>query len=124
MDAFMLLAMLWATVNAIPPALFFVYWWTRGWLLRWCCTLGQWLSLLLGAGKVACLRVCCCCCCRRRCSHRCCCYCCSCHCMPVASNSSTDQPCRHPSLSISQNMSLLLLSLLLLLQLPSHAYGC
>jgi hypothetical protein len=50
MDAFMLLAMLWATVNAIPPALFFVYWWTKGPLLRWCCTIGQWLSLLLGAG--------------------------------------------------------------------------
>jgi hypothetical protein len=50
MDAFMLLAMLWATVNAIPPALFFVYCWTKGPALRWCCTLGQWLSLLLGAG--------------------------------------------------------------------------
>jgi hypothetical protein len=54
MDAFMLLAMLWATVNAIPPALFFVYWWTKGPLLRWCCTIGQWLSLLLGAGRSNC----------------------------------------------------------------------
>jgi hypothetical protein len=60
MDGFMLLAMLWATVNAIPPALFFVYWWTKGPLLRWCCTIGQWLSLLLGAGECrSCHRLCC-----------------------------------------------------------------
>lgn len=50
MDAFMLLAMLWAAVNTIPPLLFIVYFFTKGWLLRWSCFLGQALGLLLGAG--------------------------------------------------------------------------
>jgi hypothetical protein len=50
MDGFMLLAMLWAAVNAIPPLLFLVYFFTKGWLLRWSCCLGQILGLLLGAG--------------------------------------------------------------------------
>lgn len=49
-DGFMVLAMLWAAVNAIPPVLFIVYFFTKGSLLRWSCTLGQALGLLLGAG--------------------------------------------------------------------------
>lgn len=49
-DGFMVLAMLWAAVNAIPPLLFIVYFFTKGWLLRWSCFLGQILGLLLGAG--------------------------------------------------------------------------
>jgi hypothetical protein len=51
-DGFMVLAMLWAAVNAIPPLLFIVYFFTKGWLLRWSCFLGQMLGLLLGAGDV------------------------------------------------------------------------
>lgn len=50
MDGFMVLAMLWAAVNAIPPLLFLVYFFTKSWLLRWSCLLGQLLGLLLGAG--------------------------------------------------------------------------
>jgi hypothetical protein len=53
MDAFMVLAMLWAVVNAIPPLLCIVYFFTKGWLLRWACHLGQLLGLLLGVGQPA-----------------------------------------------------------------------
>jgi hypothetical protein len=51
MDAFMVLAMLWAAVNAIPPVLFIVYFFTKGWLLRWSCHVGQILGLILGIGQ-------------------------------------------------------------------------
>jgi len=52
MQGFMILAMLWAAVNAIPPILFLVYFTTKGWLLRWSCTIGQILGLLFGAGEL------------------------------------------------------------------------
>lgn len=46
----MILAMLWAGVNSIPPLLFIVYFFSRGRPLRVSCMLGQVLGLLLGAG--------------------------------------------------------------------------
>ena len=51
MEGFMVLAMLWAAVNAIPPLLFLVYFCTKGWLLRWSCFVGQLMGWLLGAGR-------------------------------------------------------------------------
>lgn len=52
MDAFTVLAMLWAAVNAIPPVLFIIYFFTKGRLLRWSCHVGQLLGLLLCIGEL------------------------------------------------------------------------
>jgi hypothetical protein len=43
--------MLWAVYNAIPPVLFFVYFFTKGRLLKGLCSFAQVLGLVLAAGK-------------------------------------------------------------------------
>jgi hypothetical protein len=51
LDVYLLVPMLWAVYNAIPPVLFFVYFFTKGRLLKGLCSFAQVFGLVLAAGK-------------------------------------------------------------------------
>lgn len=50
LDVYVLVPMLWALYNAIPPLLFFVYFFTKGKLLQGLCSVMQFLGVILAAG--------------------------------------------------------------------------
>ena len=50
LDVYVLVPMLWALYNALPPLLFFVYFFTKGRLLGGLCSVARVLSILLGIG--------------------------------------------------------------------------
>ncbi len=51
LDVYTFVPMLWAAYNAIPPALFFVYFFTKGPLLKGLAVLMQLFGLLCSAGE-------------------------------------------------------------------------
>jgi hypothetical protein len=51
LDVYILVPMLWALYNLIPPLLFFVYFFTKGKLLQVLCTIMQVLGLVLAVGE-------------------------------------------------------------------------
>jgi hypothetical protein len=51
LDVYLLVPMLWAVYNAIPPVLFFVYFFTKGRLLKGLCSFAQVFGLVLAAGE-------------------------------------------------------------------------
>jgi hypothetical protein len=51
LDVYVLVPMLWALYNAIPPLLFFVYFFTKGRVLQGLCSVMQVLGVLLAAGE-------------------------------------------------------------------------
>jgi hypothetical protein len=51
LDVYLLVPMLWALYNAIPPLLFFVYFFTKGRLLKGLCSFAQVFGLILAAGE-------------------------------------------------------------------------
>jgi hypothetical protein len=51
LDVYILVPMLWALYNAIPPLLFFVYFFTKGKVLQGLCSFMQVLGVILAAGK-------------------------------------------------------------------------
>jgi hypothetical protein len=51
LDAYTLVPMLWAAYNTIPPLLFFIYFFTKGRLLRGTVIIAHGLTLLFGAGE-------------------------------------------------------------------------
>lgn len=50
LDVYILVPMLWAMYNAIPPLLFFVYFFTKGRVLQGLCSFMQVLGVVLAAG--------------------------------------------------------------------------
>lgn len=52
LDVYILVPMLWALYNAIPPLLFFVYFFTKGKVLQGMCSVMQVLGVILAAGEV------------------------------------------------------------------------
>jgi hypothetical protein len=52
LDVYILVPMLWALYNAIPPLLFFVYFFTKGKVLQGLCSFMQVLGVVLAAGEV------------------------------------------------------------------------
>ncbi|WIA20938.1 hypothetical protein OEZ85_005279 [Tetradesmus obliquus] len=53
LDVYLLVPMLWALYNALPPLLFFVYFFTKGRLLQGLCSFAQVFGLILAAVAVA-----------------------------------------------------------------------
>jgi hypothetical protein len=51
LDVYILVPMLWALYNAIPPLLFFVYFFTKGKLLQGLCSFMQVFGTILAAGE-------------------------------------------------------------------------
>ena len=51
LDVYILVPMLWALYNAIPPLLFFVYFFTKGRVLQGMCSFMQGLGVVLAAGE-------------------------------------------------------------------------
>lgn len=51
---YILVPILWALYNAIPPMLFFVYFFTKGRFLQGLCSVMQVLGVLLAAGDESC----------------------------------------------------------------------
>jgi hypothetical protein len=51
LDVYILVPMLWALYNAIPPLLFFVYFFTKGRVLQGMCSVMQVLGVVLAAGE-------------------------------------------------------------------------
>lgn len=51
LDVYILVPMLWALYNAIPPLLFFVYFFTKGRVLQGMCSVMQVLGVILAAGE-------------------------------------------------------------------------
>jgi hypothetical protein len=51
LDVYILVPMLWALYNAIPPLLFFVYFFTKGKVLQGLCSVMQVLGVILAAGE-------------------------------------------------------------------------
>lgn len=51
LGAYTLVPMLWAAYNAVPPILFFVYFFTKGRVLQVLCVVMQVLGVLFAAGK-------------------------------------------------------------------------
>lgn len=51
LDVYILVPMLWALYNAIPPLLFFVYFFTKGKVLQGLCSIMQVLGVVLAAGE-------------------------------------------------------------------------
>ena len=49
---YLLVPILWAMYNAIPPILFFVYFFTKGRFLQILCTVMQVFGVILAAGKL------------------------------------------------------------------------
>ena len=52
LDVYLLVPILWAMYNAIPPILFFVYFFTKGRFLQILCTVMQVFGVILAAGKL------------------------------------------------------------------------
>lgn len=51
LDVYILVPMLWALYNTIPPLLFFVYFFTKGRVLQGMCSVMQVLGVILAAGE-------------------------------------------------------------------------
>lgn len=60
LDVYILVPMLWALYNAIPPLLFFVYFFTKGKVLQGLCSFMQVLGVILAAGEGCGLCLACC----------------------------------------------------------------
>jgi hypothetical protein len=52
LDVYILVPMLWALYNAIPPLLFFVYFFTKGKVLQGLCSIMQVLGVIFAAGEI------------------------------------------------------------------------